>query len=240
MIGIFSKTIDSNFIEAAGYSDLDFIIIDQEHGSASLEIIHNHIRAAKLSGIKSIVRVPNNSPNSIGSVLDAGAEGVQVPNISNYEEAYESVKSARFHPDGMRGVCKFVRAADYGLKDKNLYFKEANTATLILQIEGVDGVKALDEILTIDGFDVVFVGPYDLSQSVGFPGMIDHPKVIKLIKEIVQKVKKSNKKLGTFADNIEIAKKLKNMGFNYIAYSVDVNLFSVKCNEVVKDLSDNE
>ena len=113
MIGIFSKTIDSNFIEAAGYSDLDFIIIDQEHGSASLEIIHNHIRAAKISGIKSIVRVPNNSPNLIGSVLDAGAEGVQVPNISNYEEAYESVKAARFHPDGMRGRYLLEKSSDH-------------------------------------------------------------------------------------------------------------------------------
>jgi 4-hydroxy-2-oxoheptanedioate aldolase len=232
MLGIFSKTIDSNFIEAAGYCQLDFIILDQEHGPASLDILQNHVRAAKITKMKSIIRVANNNANLIGAALDTGADGVQVPNISNYEQAIEAVKAAKFYPKGMRGVCRFVNAANYGLKDKNEYFETENKKILILQVEGSEGIKELDKILSIQDFDILFIGPYDLSQSAGYPGDIEHPVVIKLIEEIANKVKKSKKILGCFADKVETALKLKNSGFDFIAYSVDVSLFSEKIVEI--------
>lgn len=229
MLGIFSKTTDSNFIEAAGYSGLDFIILDQEHGPATLETINNHVRASKVSGIKTFVRVATNCPSLIGAALDTGADGVQIPNISSYDEALAAVKAARFYPQGMRGVCRFVKAAEFGTKDKAAYFKEANTKTIILQVEGKDGVEALDDILSIVEFDVLFIGPYDLSQSLGHPGEIDHPEVNKFIKQIADKVKMSEKKLATFSDNLESAIRLKNMGFEIIAYSVDINIYTEAC-----------
>lgn len=237
MLGIFSKTIDSNFIEAAGYAGLDFIILDQEHGPASLDIIHNHVRAAKIAGIKSVIRVPANQPHFIGGALDSGADGVQVPNVSSYAEALMAVRSAKFHPNGMRGVCRFVRAAEYGTMKKDTYFADSNKKLLILQIEGQDGVNALNEILSIEDFDVLFVGPYDLSQSVGLPGDIKHPKVRDLIIKIAEEASKSNKILGTFADDIDSAKVMKSLGFSLIAYSVDLNIFVESCKNLVKTLS---
>jgi 4-hydroxy-2-oxoheptanedioate aldolase len=237
MLGIFSKTTDSNIIEAAGYAGLDFIILDQEHGGATLPILNNHVRAARVSGMKSYIRVAANQPHLISSALDTGADGVQIPNISSYSEAKDAVKAARFFPIGMRGVCRFVPAAKYGMKEKNSYFTEANQKTLILQVEGREGVKALDEILTIDGFDVLFVGPYDLSQSAGRPGDINHPDVMELIRTIAQKTIKSGKTLGTFADNIPNAKHLQSMGFKMIAYSVDMSLFAEKIIDLKKSLA---
>lgn len=225
MIGIFSKTTDSNFIESLGYSGMDFVILDQEHGPITNETLHNHVRAAKVGGIKSIVRVKGVDANAIGSALDAGADGVQVPNISTAEEAKSAVTAAKFHPLGSRGVCRFVKAAEFGSTLKGDYFESANEKMLILQVEGKEGIDNLDEILKVEGFDVLFIGPYDLSQSIGIPGQIDHPKMEKLMNEVLEKATSKGKHLGTFADSIPSARKLYKKGFEYLSYSVDVNIF---------------
>lgn len=238
MIGIFSKTLDSNMIEAAGYSGLDFIILDQEHGPNSEENLHHHIRAAAITGMESIVRVREVNANVIGSALDAGAGGVQVPNIESIEQAKQAVEAARFHPLGSRGVCRFVKAAEFGTMDKASYFKSANKKRLVLQVEGQKGLSQLDEILAIEGYDVLFIGPYDLSQSMGMPGQVTHREIIKLMKEVATKAKAHNKVLGTFSDDMETAKLLISVGFDYMAYSVDVNIFSGACAAIKNQLTE--
>ena len=230
--GIFSKTLDSAFVEAAGLAGLDFIILDTEHGPASLETLHNHVRAARITAMHPIVRVKGIEVHAIGSALDTGAAGVQVPNINSADQAREAVHAARFHPVGSRGVCRFVRAANFGNQDKASYFQEANQAVVILQVEGLEGVKHLDAILDVPGFDVLFVGPYDLSQSVGKPGEVDAPEVVALMREIAEKAKAKDVLLGAFCDTPENAKLLIDEGFSYIAYSVDVNIFL----EAIKNL----
>ena len=230
--GIFSKTLDSAFVEAAGLAGLNFIILDTEHGPASPETLHNHVRAARLTAMHPIVRVKGIEAHAIGSALDTGAAGVQVPNINSAEQAREAVQAARFHPVGSRGVCRFVRAANFGDQDKASYFQEANQAVVILQVEGLEGVSNLDAILDVPGFDVLFVGPYDLSQSVGKPGEVDAPEVVALMREIAEKAKAKGVLLGAFCDTPLNAKLLRNEGFSYIAYSVDVNIFL----EAIKNL----
>lgn len=232
-LGIFSKTTDSNFVEAAGLSGLDFIILDMEHGHSSLETMHNHIRAAVLSNLLPIIRVKGVDAHAIGSALDAGALGVQVPNISTAKQAAEAVKSAKFYPRGMRGVCRFVKAANFGGMEKQAYFDTANEALVILQVEGVEGIKNIDAILEVEGFDILFIGPYDLSQSIGKPGMVESPEVLALMKQIASKAKSKNVLLGAFSDNQERNKSLIKEGFNYIAYSVDINIFQEKLKELV-------
>ena len=234
MIGTFSKTIDSNIVEALGYAGFDFIIFDQEHGSVNLTTIMNHVRSAKLSGMKSIVRVPTNSSHLIGAALDTGADGVQIPNISNYKEAKKAIESARFHPNGNRGVCRFVKSANFGTKDKSEYFTSENKKLLILQIEGEKGIDNIDRILELEHFDILFIGPYDLSQSVGLPGEINSEKVTKLIHEIQIKAKSSDKKLGVFVDDKKSLKKYKSKGFDYIAYSVDINILIENTNDIIQ------
>lgn len=223
--GIFCKTTDSAFIEATGFAGLDFVILDQEHGSLSLETIHHHVRAAQLGGTLPIVRVKDIEPHAIASALDAGAGGVQVPNINTAEQARTAVQAAKFHPLGKRGVCRFVRAAEYGSKDRADYFQQSNSKLLILQVEGVDGVKNLDDILNVPGFDILFIGPYDLSQSVGKPGEIDSPEVITLIRQIAEKAKCKGIFLGAFCDTDDGEALLRSEGFHYIAKSVDVNVY---------------
>lgn len=232
-IGIFSKTTDSSFVEVAGFAGLDFIILDMEHGPISYETLQNHVRAAKQTKMATIVRVKGVDAHAIGSALDSGADGVQIPNINNAQQAREAVVAARFYPLGNRGVCRFVRAAQFGMQTKSSYFEEANNKIVVLQVEGVEGVKNLDSILAVGGFDILFVGPYDLSQSVGKPGQVDAPEVVNLIKEISQKSKAKGFVLGAFCDTAENAIMLRNEGFRYIAYSVDLNIFAVALNKLI-------
>jgi len=234
MIGIFSKTTDANFVEAAGLAGLDFIILDREHGPVSWNQLHDHVRSAELTGMKAIIRVPSNDPHEIGAALDTGAAGVQIPNVSSVEEAEQAVRAARFQPQGMRGVCRFVRAAKFGSMDKAEYFQTANKKMVVLQVEGTEGVEALDGILDVEGYDVLFIGPYDLSQSVGVPGEVCHPKVVALMEPIAKKVRASGKILGTFADTPETARTYREAGFEYLAYSVDVALFAEKITSMKK------
>jgi 4-hydroxy-2-oxoheptanedioate aldolase len=236
MIGLFSKTTDSSFVEASGLAGFDFIIIDQEHGPISTENLTNHVRAAKSSNITPIVRVSENNHNLIGSALDSGAEGVQVPNISSLIDAEKAIDAARFFPDGNRGVCRFVASASFGEMDKFTYFKKSNEKLLILQVEGVEGIGNLDKILDLKGFDILFVGPYDLSQSLGVPGDITHEKVKKEINKIRKMALEKGVKLGSFADSPETYKFLVDNCFEYIAYSVDINLFINGLKKIKSDL----
>lgn len=240
MIGIFSKTTDSNFIEALGYSGLDFVILDQEHGPANLETLHNHVRAARSGGMKSVVRVKGVDSNAIGAALDAGADGVQVPNIATPGQAQEAVDAARFYPQGNRGVCRFVKAANFGSTPKQDYFKQANSRLLVLQVEGTEGIENLDAILEVAGYDILFVGPYDLSQSLGIPGEIDHPQMRQTMAKVAQKAKNAGKQLGTFADSLDIARDLQQRRFDYLAYSVDVNIFLEAAKHIREEIQINQ
>lgn len=230
--GIFSKTTDSAFVEAAGIAGLDFIILDTEHGPVNLETLHHHVRAAKLTRMASIIRVNSVDSHAISSALDTGADGVQVPNISTAQQAQDAVKAARFHPHGSRGVCRFVRAANFGDQHKDDYLATANDKLLILQVEGLEGINNLDEILEVPGFDVLFIGPYDLSQSVGKPGQVNDPEVLRLMQTIADKTKTKGIILGAFSDTLERNASLKSEGFNYIAYSVDVNIYLRACQNI--------
>ena len=231
-LGIFSKTTDSNLVEALGYSGLDFIILDQEHGTVTLEILDNHVRAAKISNLFPIVRVKGVDAHAIGAALDTGALGVQIPNIVTAEQAKYAVQAARFYPKGMRGVCRFVNAAQFGTQPKEQYFEQANQSVVILQVEGVEGIQNLDAILEVPGFDILFIGPYDLSQSIGKPGQVDSPEVLSLMQQIADKAKAKGILLGAFSDTLTRNQSLRNEGFNYIAYSVDLSIFVDACKKI--------
>lgn len=225
MIGIFSKTSDSSFVEATGLAGLDFIILDQEHGIVTSEKLLDHVRAAKVSNLTSFVRVPYLNSNYIGKALDSGADGVMVPNISTKEEAQMAVQYAKFFPQGTRGVCRFVKSAQFGSLDKGEYFEEENKKTLILQVEGLEGIQNLEGILSVAGIDFIFIGPYDLSQALGFPGEIYNDSVLDEIEKIINTSRSKNKKIGIFTDTKEGLLKYKSLGVEMIAYSVDINIY---------------
>ena len=223
--GMFSKTSDPMFIEAAGISGFDYVILDTEHGPVTIESQQNNIRAAEARGTVPIIRLKDKAENTIGRALDIGAYGIQVPQITTAKEAADVVKYAKFYPYGMRGVCRFVRAADYSAMDRNDYFESSGDVLVILQLEGIDAIRSLDEILEVEGVDILFIGPYDLSQSLGLPGQINNPVVAEEMKKIVDKARRKNKVIGTFVDTLEDLKMWRALGLQYLSYSVDIGIF---------------
>ncbi len=242
VIGPFLKIVDPAIVEIAGKAGFDFVLIDTEHGPISIESAQNMIRAAEVVNITPIIRVLENDEGKILRALDIGAHGVEVPQINSKKQATNLRKAAKFSPQGERGVCCYVRSADYSQINssnelKRNYFKNANKETLIIaHIEGLDGIKNIDEILEEDVIDVLFLGPYDLSQSLGIPGEVSDIKVEKKMKEIIEKASNKNKIIGTFVDNAEDARKWIAAGVQFIAYSVDVGIFYNACTNILTDL----
>jgi 4-hydroxy-2-oxoheptanedioate aldolase len=236
VLGTFSKSTDPAFIEILGYADFDFVVLDLEHGPNSVQSLQNLIRAAAATGLFPVVRVKSHTPSSIPEVLDVGAGGIQVPSVGGKSDAEEVLRSARFAPLGMRGVCRFVRAARYSALDRYEYFAGSNTTLIVLQVEGVEGVRNIREILTVPGVDVIFIGPYDLSQSLGVPGDVENPRVTEAMKGIVRECLARNVAVGTFVDTFDQARLWLGAGVKYLTYSVDVGLFTEKCRETIAGL----
>jgi 4-hydroxy-2-oxoheptanedioate aldolase len=240
VLGTFSKTLDPAFIEILGHTGFDFVVLDMEHGPNTVVSLQNHIRAAEATGLFPIVRVRENEPSLISEALDAGAGGIQVPQISCRQEAEEVIRAARFAPLGMRGVCRFVRAADYSSLDRYEYFARSNTSLAVVQLEGTTAIDNIQEILSVSDLDIIFVGPYDLSQSLGIPGDVENPRVVQAMRTIVEECRKRNMAAGTFVDTIDAAKRWCDAGLRYLCYSVDVGLFTEKCRETTRLLRDEE
>lgn len=220
--------------EILGYAGFDYCLIDLEHGAINLETAENMVRATDAAGMASIIRVAHNRPELIGQALDLGANGVHVPTISTREEAQEAVWASKFSPLGGRGVHPAVRASRYSA-DQPIYFNKANTETLvILAIEGTRGVDNIDEILKVKGIDAVFVGPYDLSQSLDVVGQVTHPKVVEKIQEIVALSNKADVAVGVFTDTPEGAKGWVKQGVLYCCLGLVAKMLFQACTDYMK------
>ena len=238
VLGPFSKTSDPAFIEMLGHAGFDFVIIDLEHGPNTIETAQNLVRGAQIGGVFPIIRVKEDAYSVIGEALDIGAGGVEVPQVSTAKDAERVVKHAKFAPEGLRGVCRFVRAADYSSLDRFRYFKEANESIIIIHLEGQEAIDNLDGILGVEGIDILFIGPYDLSQSLKVSGQVDHPLVIEKMQEIVRRCVAKGKAVGTFVDTPENAVKWRDLGVSYLSYSVDTGIFTDACRSAVKSVRD--
>lgn len=241
-IGQFLKITDPAVVEIAGNAGFDFVIIDNEHGPIDIQNIQNMIRAAEVADITPVVRVRDNDETLILKVLDIGAQAIEVPQINNINQADALIKAVKYSPKGERGLCRYVRSAGYSKltetnEQKKEYFKNANNETLIIaHIEGLEGIRNIDTIMSRGEIDVLFIGPYDLSQSLGIPGEINDPKVEEQMKIIIEKAKRNNKIIGTFVDDLDTAHKWINAGVQYIAFSVDVGLLYAKYREIIGNL----
>lgn len=224
-VGVFSKTTDSSFIEAMGFAGIGFVILDMEHGPIGLETLQRHICAAENSGVVPIVRVPGSRSDLVGKVLDVGAAGIQVPSVSSKEQVLEVLDKCKFFPKGHRGVCRNVRAADFSAMPRDQYFSSSNETLVVIQLEGKEGLDNFDSIISCEGIDVIFIGPYDLSQSLGIPGQVDHPMIKDAISDIVKKAAEKGIIIGTYCDTPQQFSFYKELGIKYLSYSVDIAIF---------------
>lgn len=233
-IGPFCKTTDPAMIEALGCGGVDFVILDREHGPLDNADLGGLIRAAEASGTLPVVRVAK--IDEISRALDQGALAVQVPHISSASDAAEAIAAARFGPGGARGVCRYVCAARYGTRERFAYFKEANEALVILQVEGRAGLEQLDAIMDVPGVGILFIGVYDLSQSLGRTGEVDHPDVRQALRDLATKGRERGLVVGTFVEDVATARSLRALGLSYLCYSVDVGLLADAASAIVHSI----
>jgi 4-hydroxy-2-oxoheptanedioate aldolase len=165
-------------VEIMGLSGYDFGIIDTEHGTYDIDTAGELIRAAHGAGMTPLVRVLYNDPGLIMKALDLGAHGVIVPHITSKQEAVDAVKAAKYAPEGLRGSCPYVQAAGFSLSNWPEYQKWSNEETMLfVLIEDEEGVRNVDDILGVKGVDAVFLGPFDMSVSMGLQGDTENPRV---------------------------------------------------------------
>ncbi len=177
-------------VEMAGGLGFDWVLIDCEHGTVAMESMELMVMAAEAAGVTPIVRPRSNSASDILMAMDRGAAGVQIPHINTAEEARAAVAAVKFHPQGGRSLAAGTRASGYGLRGSMAEFTAAaNRETLVcIQIEDEAALPNVDEILKVQGVDVFFIGPSDLSQSMGHPGDPKAPRVAKAIEETLAKI----------------------------------------------------
>jgi 2-keto-3-deoxy-L-rhamnonate aldolase RhmA len=176
----------------------DCALIDLEHGAGSYLDAIAQMQAMKAAGCTPLLRVPSNEPVSIKRALDAGAAGLMIPSISSAEEARAAVAACFYPPKGMRGAAPgIIRATDYGLRAADYVAGIDEKLLTVLQIETVAGVEAIDDIAAVEGVDVLFVGPMDLSADAGHFGRTDHPEVLALIERVEQAAQRHGKALGS-------------------------------------------
>ncbi|NQS88998.1 aldolase [Patescibacteria group bacterium] len=221
VFGVWNSIPSSTLVDVIGSSGIDFIVIDAEHGPVGMETAEDLVRAAQVSGMSSLIRVSTNEAPLILRALDIGAHGVQVPHITTKEEAKQVVRFAKYYPQGVRGFSPFTRAASYGIQTKG-YTKKANDETLVVvNIEGKEGTKNIEDIAGIAGIDVIFIGPYDLSQSLGKPGEVRDSEIIDTIKRTVAIADKHGIACGSFAPDESYLELLIECGVRYLTYMVD-------------------
>jgi 4-hydroxy-2-oxoheptanedioate aldolase len=218
VLGCFLTQPDADLAEFVAMMGWDFLVFDGEHGSVQATDVGNLARAAELRGVTPIARVPTNQPDVILRFLDAGAHGVHVPWVNTPRAVEAAVRSVKYGPEGQRGLAG-TRASEWGLTESmGDYTQRANRETmLVVHIETADAVDAIEDYVAIDGVDVLFIGPTDLSQSLGHPGKLDHPDVLRAMETVAEVVTRSKRALGIFAGSEDMAREWIDRGARYIA-----------------------
>ena len=207
--------------EIVGAAGFDWVLIDLEHGAGNEKDVLSQLQALERFDTAAIVRVESAAKQRIHRVLDQGAEGIMCPHVNNAEEARMVVDGLRYPPYGSRGVAKMVRASGFG-KNFTEYYTTANDEIVgIVQIETPEALDCLDEIAAIDGVDVLFIGPADLTMSLGIFGQFDHPLFTDAVKNTVAAAQKAGKTAGILLSNPDDYNRFYQMGLRVIACGAD-------------------
>ncbi len=195
-IGSHISLSDSSVTEIMGDMGFDYLWIDMEHTSMSREDLRNHLVAARATGVSPIVRIPEVSQVQAKPILEMGPEGIVFPQVNSYELALEAVAACRYPPVGNRGWGP-RRAMHFGADmTAQEYICSSDDILTILQFENIAAYKELDKILSIEGLDVIMLGPCDLASSMGHIGDWFNPEVEAVVDDVFERVHKGGKKMG--------------------------------------------
>ena len=218
--GTWVQTPSPEVVEILGWSGWDFVILDLEHGPYGVETLRHLIRAAEASATAPLVRVPSSSPHDVGKALDLGASGIVTPGVTSAEAGAAAVRLTRFPPLGSRGASPSTRQLHYSaIPFPTLTAEGATQPLIVLQVEARLATTDLSGILGIEGLGVIFIGPYDLSTSLGLPGQFDHPRVREAISEIVKRAAERSVAVGIWVPDAEAARAWVERGVRFVTVS---------------------
>ena len=208
----------------------DWLVIDMEHSAITFHQAQQLIQVIELSGVPPLVRVGENNPNLIKRAMDCGAHGVIVPMVNTKAEALQAVRSVKYPPVGSRGV-GLARAQGYGMSFEPYRDWAAKESVVIVQIEHIDAVRNLEDILDVPGLDAIFVGPYDLSGSMGKPGEFHDPDVEAAISRTLKLATQRGISAGfhVIAPEVEALRGRSSQGYRFLAFSLDTLFLARSC-----------
>ncbi len=221
-IGTWSSLSSANVINVLGTTGLDFVVIDMEHGSMSFETVENMVRAAEASGISPIIRVWNDHEQTLLRALETGVLSVMVPHVKTAKDAERIANSCRYFPEGNRGLSPYTRVHDFTHENIQESLVQSNKNTLVgILVEGQEGLNNLDEIVKVNNIDLIYLGLFDICQSVGLPGQLNHPNVLDEVKRCLQIIQSNGIAAGSMSTDLNYIKMLKGLNYQFIAYLND-------------------
>ena len=234
LVGTIVSLNSPQVAEIMADAGFDWLFVDAEHGAYGPLAVEALIQAAS-DATPCVVRIPVHEESWIEKMLDVGAAGIIAPQVNTVEQARQVVHYAKYPPAGERGV-GIARAQRYGMRFED-YLERANEALLtVIQIEHVDAVARVHELAAVEGVDVLFIGPYDLSMSMGIPGQVDAPDMQRCIAEVLAACRESGKVPGIFGIAPEKVRQYIGMGFTFVGVGVDAMFLSGAASEAVRAL----
>ena len=223
--------------EIVGQAGFDWVLIDLEHGARVEKDVLAQLQALGNSPSAVLVRVESAESPRISRILDMGAEGIMCPKVDNAREAKKVINGLHYPPFGNRGVAKMVRATQFGSNFNSYYENSKDNILGIVQIETLEALDNLDAIAAVEGVDILFIGPADLSIAMGIFGQFDHPRFVDALNKIVEAAQKAHKAVGILLFNVEDYDKYHNMGIKFIACGSDANFVAEGAGLMAKRLN---
>jgi 4-hydroxy-2-oxoheptanedioate aldolase len=221
------SAVATELVAQAGF---DFVIIDLEHGLGTEQDVLSQLIALKETATRPYVRTESHERQRVHHMLDIGAEGIMFPRVNNAEEARACVAAMRYPPAGVRGVATLVRASGYGRRF-NDYRTEPRTT--ILQIETPEAVENVEAIAAVDGADVLFIGPMDLSAGLGIFREFDHPRFVEALHRTVSAARRHGRIAGILLPTAGEKKKYLDLGFEFLACGTDLSMLAAGARSII-------
>jgi 2-keto-3-deoxy-L-rhamnonate aldolase RhmA len=208
-------------VEIAGLAGFDWLLIDHEHGPGGEDTLLAQLQAAAATPAFSIVRIAANETPRFKRALDMGAFGIMVPYVNTPAEARAAVSAMRYPPRGIRGVAKFNRGAGFGADFDEYYAHAHERLVTVIQIETEEAVANAAEIAAVDGADVLFIGPTDLSYNMGIPDQLDSARFRETLAKVAAAAKQHGKAAGILVQTAALAKTCRELGYTFVALGSD-------------------
>ena len=241
-LGVSLSVMDSELIRTISDSGFDWVLYDTEHGPWSIETVNDMIQGTRGSVASPIIRVVWNDVNAIKRALDTGTFGIIVPWVSSKEDAERAVRYSRYPPEGLRGFGPGRAARAWGITWEEYVELADDEILVVVQIEREEAVERIEEIVSVDGVDATWLGPGDLSASMGLIGQFFHPKVLKAMERMVEACEDAGIAPGIAAGagvekfGVEYINELIEDGFKFINIGRDAGLLKLGCKKFLEEI----